>query len=162
MVTSFWGKILGRWYCWKKGVGCCGWDGAPFLLTISLLGAVMVYSCCGGPVEELHGSAGHDRKEFFWLDEICCPECSLDLPYPPSLFFCTLSAVASPGGRAEPKPPALERRASKVKGVVKERKIIVWCWFVLLPLLQEWSLLPCQKSPKAFPGGGRLIFLLCG
>lgn len=87
----------------------------------------MVRSCCGGPVEELHGSAGRDRKEFFWLDEICCPKYSLDLPSPPSLFFCTSSAVASPGEIAEPKPPALERRVSKVKGVVKERKIIVWC-----------------------------------
>lgn len=76
--------------------------------------------------------AGHNCKEFFWLNEICCPECSLDLPY---LLSLLLSAVASPGGRAEPKAPAPVRRASQVKGVVKERKIIARYWLVLLPLL---------------------------
>lgn len=53
----------------------------------------MVCSCCGGLVEELHGSAGHDRKEFFWLDEICCPKCSLDLPYLPSVGFFVLRSL---------------------------------------------------------------------
>lgn len=75
--------------------------------------------------------AGHNRKEFFWLDKICCPKCRLDLPYLPSWLFALFFA-ASPRGRPEPKAPALLRSVSQVKGLVKERKMSGTGWFCCL------------------------------
>lgn len=100
----------------------------------------MVSSCahgCGGLVQERHSSGAYDHEEFFWLDGICCPKCSLDVPYLPSMPRNLLVGLL--------------RRASQVKRVVKKRKIRVQCWLVLLPLLQDLSLLPCKKSAGAFP-----------
>lgn len=101
----------------------------------------MVSSCaheCGDWCKSSTTQVNTRMRNFSGLMGFAAPNAALDVPYPWNLLV------------------GLLRRASQVKSVVKERKATVQCWFVLLPVLQELSLLPCKKSPGTFPDrGGR-------
>lgn len=99
----------------------------------------MVSSCaygCGDWCKSGTAQVHTSMRNFSGLMEFPAPNAALDVPYPWNLLV------------------GLLRRASQVRRVVKERTATVQCWLVLLPVLQELSLLPCKKSPGVFPDKG--------
>lgn len=71
-----------------------------------------------GLLQEQHSSGAYEHEEFFWLDGICCPKCSLDVPYLPSVPRNLLVGLL--------------RRASQVKRVGKKSNSPSAGWFCCL------------------------------